>query len=273
MRLIAGLLGTALAAYSITLIGIELSAGGAAVRPFLEDPASNPRFAAVNTTLSTGLLWGAAILFLGTWRARRSLGYRGPREEAFLALQFLFFLGLGLDERFRLVPLIAHDLGMTEPPLYAAIGMAEASVLVLLGRVLDGPRIQVAFALLAAAAYGAALGCDSWLPFGFPLRRTAEDLPKVWGGAAILLFAWWRLTDVLDEAGAKGRPASAWLDGAAFDFGRDAGSWGPGSRRNPSPATVRLTELADPSARRPDPAPGKPAPKKPVPKKKGVPAA
>ena len=255
MRPVATLCAAALLGYTAALIGLEWSAGGAAVRPYLEDPALVPRFAAVNTAFSTGLLWAAAVLFLGALRVGTALGNPGLREKAFLVFQFLFFLGLGLDERFRLVPGVAQNLGVSEVLLYVGVGSAEIIALVWLGRVPSGPRLQTSFVLGGIVAFAAALAGDLLLAPDFPLRRTAEDLPKVWGGACLVLFAWRRMMDRVDAA------APLWEMGAAFRLGRETAPSEAGPWQAAGPPTPRLSELADSTAPRVGKEKGVPVPR------------
>ena len=149
----------------------------------------------------------------------------------------------------------AQNLGGSEVLLYVGVGSAEIIALVWLGRVPSGPRLQTSFVLGGTVAFAAALAGDLLLAPDFPLRRTAEDLPKVWGGACLVLFAWRRMTDRVDAA------APLWETGAAFRLGREAVPSGAAPWQAAGPPSPRLSELADSTAPRVGKEKGVPVPR------------
>ena len=172
--------------YSLVLAGGEIARPEAA-RFYLEDPPERVLFGHVNTWLSSVLLAVICATFLAIGRVRR---LRGERLPVFEISQAILFAALSVDERFRLLPGLAAALDVPEAIPYAGLAGLELGLLAGTGR-LRGRREL----LLVGAAGGAfllSMLLDPWPARGL-LRRSAEELPKVWGAALFLAFAARRL--------------------------------------------------------------------------------
>lgn len=182
--------------YSGALLFLEAEHGTYAARAYLEDPPEAVLFGHVNTTLSTGLLWAIALLFAVTLKVDTAAGRRAPLGRFFPVTQIALFLLLGLDERFRLVPPACRAIGAPEWAAYGSLAVAELLLLLGPGRLLTRRR-EAGLALAAGAAFAWSMGIDQF-GWNVPWKQSLEELPKVWGGALFLAFAWSRLHESLD---------------------------------------------------------------------------
>lgn len=176
-----------LAAYSLCLVGREMSSSQAQVRPYFSDIGSETALFGVNTTLSVALLGGAALLLLFAATA-------GDRQRdssrLFLLSQAALFAFLAADDRFQLHERIAWRLGVGDHYVTLAWAIAELGLLAALWRPTLLP-LHVTFLFLAGGAMfvvsflvDALAGADTWL------RLSVEDLAKTWGAAMFFNFGW-----------------------------------------------------------------------------------
>ena len=176
-----------LAAYSLWLLGLEMSSSQAQVRPFFSDIGAEMALFGVNTTLSVALLGGAALLLLFA-------GTAGDRQRdssrVFLLTQAALFAFLAADDRFQLHERIAWRLGIGDHHVTLAWAVAELGLLTALWRPTLLP-LRATFLFLAGGALfmvsflvDVLAGADTWL------RLSVEDLAKTWGAAMFFNFGW-----------------------------------------------------------------------------------
>jgi hypothetical protein len=196
--------------YCAVLVGVELQQGPAVARTYLQDEPGPVRFAHVNTTVSVGLLWATALLFAVCARVRsRGPARRGGSERALLIFLSAFFVVLGIEERFRLCPLLAEALATREVNVLLALAGLGAAAFAVLGWRVEHTARELGLLALGGTLGGFALFGDVFLHAGDFLRHSAEDLPKIWAEVLFLTYAWGRLTSALDEATLLGPLAAA----------------------------------------------------------------
>ena len=176
-----------LAAYSLWLIGLEMSTSQAQVRPYFSDIEGEVALFAVNTTLSAALLAGSALLLL----------FAGTRDEGgsekrrfFLLSQAALFGLLAADDRFQVHERAAWRLGVADHYVTFVWALSELALLAAFCRpALLTVRATILF-LAGAALFAlsflidAFAGADAWL------RLSAEDLAKTWAAAMFFGFGW-----------------------------------------------------------------------------------
>lgn len=226
-RILAAGFGT-LVAYSAAMALLESGGAVRVARAYLEDPAPVLPFAGIHTALSAGLLAACALVFAAARRTESAAGRIDGRTALFLDSQTILFLALAFDEQFRVLPMAAARFGFPETPAYLALGGLEIGLLVGPGRLRESERWARGTAVAAAALFGIALGLDD-APARLPLRECAEELPKVWGGALFLVFAWGRFEAALDRLAFPG------AQGAAFTWARSGRSPAPPVHPVPPP--------------------------------------
>jgi hypothetical protein len=124
------------------------------------------------------------------------------------------------------------------------------------GRVLDRPR-HAALLTAAGALFAVSMALDLIEP-RIALRRSAEELPKVWGGVLVMAFAWLRVEDAVDSLAFPG------VHGALLAWGRRAAERPrPDGGRRPAPDAPGTPAPARPARRDGRGAPG-------VPKERGA---
>ena len=240
----------AVAAYSGFLVWLEIRGGRAAVEPFLLDrPGLNLEH--VHSSFSAALLGAAALLAVVAARIAAQSASPSEGRRPLLVLAG-WLLSLALEERFRLVATWSQGDRALEVGAWSAWAVLGAMTLFAVSQTSERPRGAW---LWGAAATGFALNLGLEL-VGSPWL-TAEDLPRLWGAALLLLAAAQRVDEELERL--------TW-SGSAFTFGRGAG--GPagalGRRADdrrpasappaaqapapaPAPAGGRLTEIAHPT--------------------------
>ena len=197
-----------LAVYSAALIAIELRTSQDHVRHYFTDIEGPVRLYAINTTLTTFLLWSAALIFsiqllLLERPAGRSV------EKAFCVSQILIFAYLGFDDRFVVHERLSEAWGIHDTLILAAIGAVEAACLLLLGAPWSLPRRGVLYLSIAAAAFLVMASIDAFLPGELELRLSFEDLAKVWSAFFLFLFSWEVLKLRIAEIEGDARRSSA----------------------------------------------------------------
>lgn len=229
------------AAYSGFLVWLEIRGGRRAVEPFLLDrPGLNLEH--VHSSFSAALLGAAALLAVVAARiAAQSASPSESRRPLLVLAGWLF--SLALEERFRLVA--TWSQGDRALELGAWAGWAVLGAMALFAASRTSERRHAGW-LFGAAAIGFALNLGLEL-VGSPWL-TAEDLPRLWGAALLLLACAHRVDEELERL--------AW-SGSAFAWGRGAGGpAGAFGRRTedaqsaPEPGAGRLTEVARPTPAR-----------------------
>ncbi len=176
-----------LAAYSAMLMGIEFRTSQETVRPYFTDIEGDVLFYAVNTTLSSFLLAGTALLLVfAASVVRESEG----KQQAFFLSQAMMFAFLAFDDRFLLHERIGYRLGVEDHFVMAVWAAAEIALLALFCR---PAYVTAQMARLFGAGAGffvVMFAIDAFIEADLPLRLSVEDLAKTWGGAMFLAFAW-----------------------------------------------------------------------------------
>lgn len=191
-----------LAAYSAVLMGLEFRTSQETVRPYFTDIEGDVLFYAVNTTLSSFLLAGAAMfLAFAALGAREARG----RQQAFFLSQALMFALLASDDRFLLHERIGYRLGVEDHFVMATWAAAEIALLALFCR---PAYVTARMARLFAAGAGffvIMFAIDAFVDADLPMRLSAEDLAKTWGAAMFFAFAWCAALSRVEPA----RPAAS----------------------------------------------------------------
>lgn len=189
MRIAVGIFLLALVAYSATLMAIELTTSQDYVRQYFTDIEGDVAFYAINTTLSTFLLAGAALLLI--FAALSGETRKTPPARLFLTSQAGMFAFLAFDDRFQLHEALAYRIGIGDHFVMLTWVAIEAALVFALCR-LD--RVTLRMAALFAAACGffaLMLVFDAIVPHDMILRLSIEDLAKTWAAALFLGAGWY----------------------------------------------------------------------------------
>ena len=170
--------------YSAWLLGLELSASQAQVRPYFSDLGGDEPLFGVNTTLSASLLGGAALLM-----AFAALSHARP-GRMFLCSQAGLFALLAADDRFQLHERIGWRLGVSDHYVLLTWAVAELAFLAVLYRPTLVSRRAAALFMAGTALFGIMFVIDAFVPAAAPMRLSAEDLAKAWGAAMFFGFGW-----------------------------------------------------------------------------------
>ena len=187
-----GVSAGALAVYSIVLVGIEATGGQDALRPYVTDVEGPVAFYGVNTWLSAGLLLAAAVLWSSTSAVLSTSVLR--RVRPFAMLQSGVLLLLAIDDRFLLHERVGRRLDIDDPIVLGVVAVAELAILVRWSDVAAPDRVSRGLLLGAATAFALMLAIDAVGPAELAFRLAAEEVTKVWGGALLAAWAWYRLS-------------------------------------------------------------------------------
>lgn len=189
-----GVSASALAVYSIVLVGIEATGGQDALRPYVTDVEGPVAFYGVNTWLSAGLLLAAAVLWSSTSAVLSTSVLR--RVRPFAMLQSGVLLLLAIDDRFLLHERVGRRLDIDDPIVLGVVAVAELAILVRWSDVAAPDRVSRGLLLGAATAFALMLAIDAVGPAELAFRLAAEEVTKVWGGALLAAWAWYRLSSL-----------------------------------------------------------------------------
>jgi len=183
--------------YSAVLILAELLVSQQAVRPFVTDVTGPVTLYGVNTTLSTFLLWGTAVLFFQTAFFTRKED-TSIREYCFWCSQIVLFGLMGFDDRFPQHERLEAVWGVKDLWIFLTLGIAELGALFLLGRIHRAtPRARRCI-LAAAGFFAVMVFVDGFIPGHWVPRLSVEDLSKTWAGVCLFLFGWEVLASRID---------------------------------------------------------------------------
>lgn len=178
-----------LALYSVTLLAIELRTSQDHVRHYFTDIEGPVRLHAINTTVSTFLLWASALIFGVVLLVIH--GTRGKRtERRFCASQIVVFGYLGADDRFMLHERMSDVVPLHDTLILLVAGVFEAAALALWGDLARRSHAARLYLALAAILFLVMAAIDAFVPAELPLRLSFEDLSKVWAGWFLFLFSW-----------------------------------------------------------------------------------
>ena len=190
--------------YSAVLIIAEALHSQDYVRPYYADIEGSVLFFAVNTTISTALLWACALIF---GICLTLLEVESTRRRIFYLSQVLVFAYLGLDDRFMFHEILGERLGIADVYLILGLGILEMGTLLFLGEI-DKRSASVRFYLLAAGGmFMVMVYADGFMGARQLLRLSIEDLSKTWGGLFLCLMAWRMMRDEIDAL--RRRPRGA----------------------------------------------------------------
>ena len=186
--------------YSLTLMYAEWNSSQEAIRPYFADIRGPVPLFAINTSLSTFLLWGTSLLFFVTLTFTPSSA--AIKQKLFLFSQTIVFAYLGLDDRFMLHERFSGKLGVPDDNyVLLMIGGVNALALFFLGRAyLINLRTLVPL-LFAGGFFALMTYVDGFFPYhDMVLRLSVEDLLKVWSGFSFLIFGWTVLSLTVQES-------------------------------------------------------------------------
>lgn len=178
-----------LTAYSLALLYAEFMFSQDFVRKYFAEIRGPTRLYAINTTLSTFLLWATALVFGVSIMCMEGKTPK-KKEMIFYISQVLLFIYLGLDDRLRLHELIGGDLGINDAFIILGFGILEIGLIVFLGDLGKRPRRVRIYLYVAAILFGVMVFVDAFLPRHMILRLSCEDLSKMWADVFLFLFAW-----------------------------------------------------------------------------------
>lgn len=121
-------------AYSIFLLCVEWQTSQEFVRHFMTDIEGPVPFYAINTTISTFLLWASALLFAVCLMCAEEAN-AAIKEKWFFLSQVLIFGFLGCDDRFRFHETLAGELRIGDHFVLLTIAVVEVLCLLSLGGV------------------------------------------------------------------------------------------------------------------------------------------
>lgn len=166
-----------LTAYSVILLSKELMETQSDVRPYFTDIEGPVFLYAINTTITSNLLWLTAVFF--------ALAYKFKRDPFFLT-QVAIFAYLGLDDRFLVHEWLGKKLQLNDAIILGGIGCFEVFLLLTMGaRWANNKSLKI-----AAAFFGVMLIIDATFPSELPGRLSVEDLSKTWSCLFFALFGY-----------------------------------------------------------------------------------
>lgn len=180
---VAGLLG-----YSALLIGYEAATSQADVRPYFSDIEDVAPLFGINTTLSTFLLAGTALLLL--FAALAGPAAAPLRRRNFLFSQAGIFGFLAADDRFQIHERLGWHLGIADHFVMLGWAMAELAFIAAFWRPRDHCRRATGLFVAGGCLFAVMFTIDAFAPSGAFLRLSLEDLAKSWAAAMFLGFGW-----------------------------------------------------------------------------------
>ncbi len=182
-----------MALYSLVLVTIELRTSQDHVRHYFTDIEGPVRLYAINTTLSTFLLWASGLIFCVVLLVIRGVPDK-QRERRFCWSQIAIFGYLGADDRFLLHERLSDIVPLHDTLILVVVGVFEVAALALWGDLPKRSRLARLCVLLAAVLFLAMAVIDAFVPSELTLRLTFEDLSKAWAAWFLFLFSWQILT-------------------------------------------------------------------------------
>lgn len=197
--------------YSASIIWIEATRSQEHVRYYVTDIYGPVFLYAVNTTMSTALLWSSALVFvISAMCLEEAKSQR--RRLFFYGSQALIFAYLGFDERFMIHEYAGLHYGFNDALMLLAIASAEAGILIGFGELNRRPKRLLFFLAASGTFFGCMLFIDAFVPKTASMRLSFEDLSKLWAEVFLFLFAFGilrgEITDLKRRAGAV-EPARA----------------------------------------------------------------
>ncbi|BDI60851.1 hypothetical protein [Qipengyuania nanhaisediminis] len=188
MRPTAILFFTGLAIYSAVLVLTEAATSQDYVRHYFADIDGGRPFLAINTTLSTLLLTGGAILLV--FAATASGQPPVARRTWLLWSQAGMLAFLAFDDRFQLQEALAYRIGVADHFIMICWAGIEAALILAFAR-RDSIPVR-AFLLVAAGAglFAIMMVFDALVAHDAFLRLSLEELAKSWAAAMFFAACW-----------------------------------------------------------------------------------
>ena len=188
MRLISCAFFALLAVYSAVLIALEFNTSQDYIRHYFSDIEGPRPFFAINTTLSTFLLAGGAMLLAFT----ASAGHRpiSGRLGLFLWSQAGMLGFLAFDDRFQLHEALAYRIGIGDHFIMATWALIEAVLLLSLARLAEIPFRAFMLVAIGGAFFAVMMVFDAIVPHDMVLRLSLEDIAKSWAAALFFAGCW-----------------------------------------------------------------------------------
>lgn len=188
MKQLYSIFFAALAAYSAALLITEANTSQAFVRHYFSDIDGGRPLFAINTTLSTFLLAGAAILLMFAACSGRP---EMTRESRWLMWTQAAMLGfLAFDDRFQVHEALAYRVGIADHYIMAAWAALETALLLALARLDQVPLRSFGLVVAGCGFFAVMMLFDSAIPHDAYLRLSIEDLAKSWAAALFFAAAW-----------------------------------------------------------------------------------
>lgn len=180
------LLLVGIAAYALTLVGLELSGQRDLVRQICNDVVGPSRAYALNTSLCAGLLGGAALLLLFAASVAEA-----AHDRRYFRLQAAVFAYLALDDRFLLHETLGRVLAIDDALIILTLGVLQLVLLATLARLRSRSAAARSCLWGAGAAFAVMVAADFWDErlAAWP-RLSIEDGAKAWGAGLLLGYAW-----------------------------------------------------------------------------------
>lgn len=176
---------TAMAIYTI---GLEATTSQQVVRPYFSDIEDVSPLFGINTTVSTFLLAGAALLML--FAASTSHHRQLRQRRHFVISQGMVFGFLAADDRFQIHERIGFWLEISDSFVMMGWALIEVASLVWLFCPQFAPLRAIAFFAAGVALFGIMFAIDTWGSSQGYFRLSLEDLSKTWAGVMFLAAAW-----------------------------------------------------------------------------------
>ncbi len=197
--------------YSVSLVYLEIRFSQDYVRNYFTDIIGPVFFYAVNTTLSTTLLWLTTLVFVINAMCVENVG-RWKRQKLFYYSQALVFFYLGIDERFMVHEYTGMWLGFNDALMLLGIAIAEAGLLAGLGELKTRSKKTIAYLCAGSVLFGVMSLIDGFAPKRATLRLSFEDLSKVWAEVFLFLFAFEICRGLIDGLKERARSAETTRD-------------------------------------------------------------
>ena len=208
MRYINWAFFAVLVVYSGVLLVVEANTSQDFVRHYFSDIEGPRPFFAVNTTLSTFLLTGAAMLLVFVvFSGKDDIS---SHAKWFFSSQALILSFLAFDDRFQLHEALAYRIGIADHFVMASWAVAEVGLVIAFAKLAD---ITVRAAILVALGgvfFAVMMVFDAVVAHDMTMRLSIEDLAKSWA-AALFFAASWHLARFHLGLEVHARSLATWL--------------------------------------------------------------
>ena len=205
-----------LAAYTLALLALEWNTSQDYVRHYFSDIEDGKPFFAINTTISTFLLLGCAMLL--AFGALSGVRETVKGANLFAWSQAGMFAFLAFDDRFQLHEALAYRIGIADHFIMFTWAAVEVAFVALLARPRAIPVISAIYFVAGVFLFGFMMVFDALMPHAMPMRLSIEDLAKTWAAAGFFASAWFyaRFQLGLDPAAKRLSDLTAWQRVAGF---------------------------------------------------------